>query len=388
MNVAFAIALAVPHGTSEIPRFKGDAVTSPDSMRDSEADHARLPASGAIATMPILLLHVHEHCNCRCLMCDIWQRTDGKELDIADFARHRESLVRLGIREAVLTGGEALLHRGFDGLCTFLRECGARVTLLTTGLLLARRADAVANGVDEAIVSIDGPEEVHDQVRRVKGAHQLVGKGIEAVRQLRPQMPVHARSTIQKANHRVLRQTVADAKAIGLNSVSFLATDLTSQAFNRDVVWPIMRQNEVALSRSEVEALEVEVEALIRENSEDFRTRYIVESPEKMRRIARRFREHLGDCAPVAPMCNAPWVSAVVEVDGTVRPCFFHQSIGSVAGMTLEEVINGDEAQRFRASLDVETDPICRRCVCSLNYKQAERPWSPTTTIASSEPAL
>ena len=32
---------------------------------------------------------------CRCLLCDIWQKTDGKELDLEDFGRHWESLVRL-----------------------------------------------------------------------------------------------------------------------------------------------------------------------------------------------------------------------------------------------------------------------------------------------------
>jgi MoaA/NifB/PqqE/SkfB family radical SAM enzyme len=339
---------------------------------ETRAASTVVEATGAITTLPILLLHVHEHCNCRCLMCDIWQRTDGRELDLADFARHRESIVRLGVREVVLTGGEALLHRGFGALCAFLRDCGVCVTLLTTGLLLEKRADLVAAGVDEIIVSIDGPEEVHDRVRRVKGAHRLIGKGIAAVRERRPGIPVNARSTVQKANHGVIRQTVAGAKAIGLDSISFLATDLTSQAFNRDVVWPILRQDEVALSRAEVNALEEEVEALIEENAADFRNRYIVESPEKMRRIVRRFKEHLGECAPVAPMCNAPWVSAVVEVDGTVRPCFFHEPIGSVAGMTLDEAINGDEARRFRASLDVESNPICRRCVCSLNYRVSD----------------
>lgn len=330
---------------------------------------ASVEDAGRIEAMPILLLHVHEHCNCRCLMCDIWKKTDGKQLDLEDFSRHRDSLVRLGVREVVLTGGEALLHRGFEQLCAFLRDCDVMITLLTTGLLLEKRAGVVAAGVDDVIVSIDGPEAVHDQVRRVKGAHRLIGRGIEALRRQKPGMPVSARSTMQKANHNVLRLTVAGAKTIGLDSISFLATDLTSQAFNRDVVWPILRQDEVALSRSEVGALEAEVEALIEENAEDFRSKYIVESPEKMRRIARRFREHLGDCAPAAPMCNAPWVSSVVEVDGTVRPCFFHEKIGNVTGKTLEQVINGEEARRFRASLDVETNAICKRCVCSLHYR-------------------
>jgi MoaA/NifB/PqqE/SkfB family radical SAM enzyme len=305
-------------------------------------------------------------------MCDIWKKTDGKELDLQDFARHRESLTRLGVREVVLTGGEALLHRGFEQLCSLLRDCGVRITLLTTGLLLSKRAGAVASGLDEVIVSIDGPDRVHDQVRRVNGAYQLISRGIEDVRQLNPQMPFHGRSTVQKANHHLLRQTVAGAKSLSLDSISFLATDLTSQAFNRDLVWPIIRQDEIALCREEVKVLENEVEALIQENAADISTKYIAESPAKLRRIVRRFKEHLGDFPPIAPQCNAPWVSAVIEVDGSVRPCFFHEKIGNLSGGTLDQVINGDVARNFRASLDVEANPICRKCVCSLNYKNGE----------------
>jgi radical SAM protein with 4Fe4S-binding SPASM domain len=72
---------------------------------------------------------------------------------------------------------------------------------------------------------------------------------------------------------------------------------------------------------------------------------------------------------PQAPTCNAPWVSAVVEVDGSVRPCFFHRPIGNITSSPLEEVINGEAAQEFRQSLDIENDATCRRCVCSLNYR-------------------
>ncbi len=323
---------------------------------------------GKLASLPILILNVHEHCNCRCLMCDIWQRKDGKELDLENFARHRESLRRLDVRQVVLTGGEPLLHRNFVGLCSFLRDCGVRVTLLTTGLLLAKRAALVAEGVDEVIVSIDGPEEVHDQVRRVQGAYRLIGEGIRQVRSRKADMPVNGRSTVQKANHRLLRQTVAGAKTLALDSISFLAADVTSQAFNRELVWPGERQSQIALERREIDALENEVEALLRENSDDLRSRYIVESPAKLRRIVRRFREQLGELPAESPLCNAPWVSAVLEVDGSVRPCFFHNKVGDTATVTLEEAINGDEARRFRASLDVSTNAICQRCVCSLNY--------------------
>lgn len=332
-----------------------------------------LASPGAkIVSLPILLLNVHEHCNCRCLMCDIWQRKDGKELDLVDFERHRASIIRLGVRQVVLTGGEPLLHRNLEGLFEFLHDCGVSITLLTTGLLLSKRADVVAANVNEIIVSLDGPEEVHDRVRRVKGAYRLIGQGISSIRQRKADMPVHGRCTVQKENHGLLRKAVAGARFLGMNSISFLAADVTSQAFNRELVWPGARQSQVVLTRQEVEALEEEIMLLTLENDEDIRSRYVNESAEKLWRIARRFREQLGEMAPVAPRCNAPWVSAVMEVDGSVRPCFFHKKIGSSSDLTLEQVINGQEAQRFRASLNVGENAICQRCVCSLNYKMPQ----------------
>jgi Fe-coproporphyrin III synthase len=326
------------------------------------------PPGQKLSRLPILILNVHEHCNCRCVMCDIWQRKDSKELDLAEFARHRESLLLLGVQNVVLTGGEPLLHSNFEGLCAFLKDCGVKVTLLTTGLLLSKRAAALADGVDEIIVSLDGPEEVHDRVRRVKGAYRLIAEGTLEVKRRNRELAVHARSTVQKANHRLLRQTVAAARSLSMDSISFLAADATSQAFNRELVWPGERQDRIMLTLAEVEALEQEVAAMAREFAAEIRTRYIRESEAKLKRIIRRFREHLGELSPIAPHCNAPWVSAVLEVDGTVRPCFFHPKTGHAATSTLEQAINSHDARNFRASLNISENAICKRCVCSLSY--------------------
>ena len=337
-------------------------------MRTQDAPH-----DGALHSLPILLLDVHRHCNCRCVMCDIWKRPrDGSssaELDPTELERHRISLENLGVREVVLTGGEPLLHTRLEVLCGFLRECGVRITLLTSGLLLAKRA-AVAALADEIIVSLDGPEAVHDRIRGVRQGFALIRDGIAAVRSLRPGIPVHARSTVQRLNGQCLRETVAAAHALGFDSVSFLPADLTSQAFNRELVWPGERQAEVAFTRAELIALEDEIEQLIMDCSEAIATGYIRESAPKLRRIGGRFREHLDGLAPQAPLCNAPWVSAVLELDGSLRPCFFHPAVATLGEMTLEEALNTPAARHFRQTLDVATDPTCRRCVCSLNYRR------------------
>jgi Fe-coproporphyrin III synthase len=327
--------------------------------------------SPTIATMPILILNAHSLCNCRCVMCDIWKRDTNEQIRAEDLDRHRLSMQNLGVKQVVLTGGEPLLHNDLTALCNFFSDLNIHLTLLTTGLLLLKRAEDVATLFDDVIISIDGPQEIHDSIRRVNGAFDLIRKGVAAVRSHSPFLPITCRTTVQKANHRHLRGTVDAAKILGLDSISFLAADLTSEAFNRPLIWLGEKQSQIGLSNEEAAALEVEVEQLILDYEADIRLKFIAESPAKLRKIPRRFREHLGQVPPKAPICNAPWVSAVIEIDGSVRPCFFHRAVGNITTSTLEEVINGNSAREFRQSLDVQTDTTCQRCVCSLNYRQS-----------------
>ena len=127
-----------------------------------------------------------------------------------------------------------------------------------------------------------------------------------------------------------LRETVRSVKGLGLDGVSFLAADVTSEAFNRAGTWPDDRQSEVALSAGEILVLEEEVEQLIAEFADEIDGGYIAESPAKLRRIVASFKARLGQVKAESPRCNAPWVSAVVEADGSVRPCFFHPAVGNI----------------------------------------------------------
>ncbi|AXC13035.1 Fe-S protein, radical SAM family [Acidisarcina polymorpha] len=268
----------------------------------------------------------------------------------------------------MLTGGEPLLNRELEAICTFFRDLGLHLTLLTTGLLLQKKAAIVAAGFDDIIISIDGPPEIHDRIRNVSGAFRVIQKGILAVRALRPEMPISCRTTVQKLNYAHLRATVSAARSLGLNSISFLAADVSSAAFNREEPWALERQEEVALSRAELMKLEDEIELLIETYQEDIKSGFVTESQAKLRRIANRFRERIDGSPTKAPICNAPWVSAVMEVDGSVRPCFFHPSVGNAHQLPLEEAINTDAALSFRSRLKVASNPTCQRCVCSLNY--------------------
>jgi MoaA/NifB/PqqE/SkfB family radical SAM enzyme len=310
--------------------------------------------------LPILVLEPHNRCNCRCIMCDIWKITDAREIDAAELERHLADIERLGVEWVVFTGGEPLMHSDLFRLSTLLRGRGIRTTILSTGLLLERNAARIVAGTDEVIVSLDGPAKIHDEIRRIPGAFDSLAKGIRAVHGLAPGFPIGARCTVQARNAPHLRATVQAARDMGLRSLSFLAADLSSPAFNRPVEWPADRQSSVA---PELAELESELESLIAGYPTDG---FILEAPQKLRRIVAHFRAHHGLEPHVAPRCNAPWVSAVVEANGDVRPCFFHPPIGNTSGTTLGAVLNGPRASAFRESLRVADNPTCQRCVCSL----------------------
>ena len=313
-----------------------------------------------IEKLPILLLDVHSRCNCRCVMCDIWKTDEHREFTLAQLESQMDAIERLQVRWVVLTGGEPLMHSNLFALADLLRGRGIRVTILSTGLLFVRFAREIAEHIDDVIVSLDGPGELHDRIRRVPGAFDRIGEGIGAIRRHKPQFQIGARCTVQKGNHAALVDTAGAAREIGLSSISFLAADLTSTAFNRIEPWSASRQSKIALTRAELAVLENQIGMLLDDS-------FVIDSPRHLRRIVRHFQAHLELEPPESPRCNAPWVSAVMGIDGSVRPCFFHPPVGSVVSQPLDDALNTPRARDFRASLDVASNPVCQRCVCSLN---------------------
>jgi MoaA/NifB/PqqE/SkfB family radical SAM enzyme len=261
------------------------------------------------------------------------------------------------------------MHSNLWTLCELLRELNdhLQITLLSTGLLLKTFAADIVKWCDEVIVSVDGSRETHDAIRRIPRAFDRMAEGIAALREQRAGYPVSGRSVLQRSNFRDLPNIVAAAHEIGLNRISFMAVDVSSTAFNRPDPWQEPRVAEVALDRAETAEFAALVEDTIRRFGPDFDSRFISESPQKLRRLPRYYAALNGMGEFPATVCNAPWVSSVVEADGTVRPCFFHRSFGNVHDHALEEILNSPDAIAFRRNLDVTTNPICKVCVCTLS---------------------
>jgi Fe-coproporphyrin III synthase len=86
-----------------------------------------------------------------------------------------------------------------------------------------------------------------------------------------------------------------------------------------------------------------------------------------MLQIPQYYKAIYGEAKFPKHACNAPWVSAVIESNGDILPCFFHKPYGNIADGNFEEVNNTQKAVEFRRQLNVGKNETCVKCVCSLH---------------------
>lgn len=300
-------------------------------------------------------------------MCDIWKANQNKEeITTEDLERHLPDLQKLDVKEVVLSGGEALMHANLWKFCALLRDRGIKVTLLTTGLLLKRFEHDASRHLDEIIVSLDGSREIHNQIRGIANAYDKLEEGVRSIKALKPGLRISARTVLQRYNYFDFGPIVNSARKIGLDGISFLAADITSPAFNRPQPWDLERISEVALDKEETEEFERIIEGSFETHALDYSSGFIAEQPARMRRIVQYYKAVNGMAIFPAPVCNAPWVSAVLESNGDLMPCFFHKPYGNVRQKNILDVINSAEAISFRKQLDVRKNDTCAKCVCTL----------------------
>jgi MoaA/NifB/PqqE/SkfB family radical SAM enzyme len=328
--------------------------------------------TGRIHTLPILALSVHSACNCRCVMCDIWKaNADKREISVATLDRHMDAIRRLHVRRVMLTGGEPLLHSNLWAFCERLRAEGIVLSLVTTGLLMERHAARIAGLMDEVVISIDGDATTHDNIRRVRDGFARIARGVTALRG-QPHTPaLVARSVVQRANYRLLAATIRGVEDIGVDRLSFLAADVTSAAFNRAEPWTAERQREVALSAEDVPILADAIRAAEEACGTLFDCGFVEGGVASLWRIHDHYAALAGLRDWPEARCNAPWVSAVLDPNGVVRPCFFQPAYPAGTSGDLETTVNAPQAIEFRRTLDVRTNETCKRCVCRLSLSLA-----------------
>jgi MoaA/NifB/PqqE/SkfB family radical SAM enzyme len=312
--------------------------------------------------LPLVTLFLSERCNSRCISCDYW-RNGRADLDLEAVRELLPSLERLATEVVLISGGEPLLNPEWRQIAGLLGGRGLKLWLLTSGLSLAKHAREVATLFDAVTVSLDGTERGTYAAIRGVDAFDVVCRGIRAA--VATEVPVRLRVTVQRRNFRELPRFVELARALGVAQLSFLAADgANTHAFSRGEDFA----SDLALLPGELPQLERILLELERDHAQAFRTRFIAESAEKLRRSLLQYFTAVCGLGPYPPVrCNAPEFSAVIDAQRRLSPCFF---IGGPAQArveeNLEEIVNHGEMLALRRSIRRGERAECSRCVCSM----------------------
>jgi len=313
------------------------------------------------AQLPLVTLILSDRCNSRCVTCDYW-RHGRQDVTLESVTRLLPELRTLGTRTALISGGEPLLNPQWPAIAGALRAQGIDLWLLTSGLSLAKHATRAAGLFQSITVSLDGTRaETYAAIRGLDAFHKVC-EGIRAA--VAAGAAVGLRVTLQRANYRELPRFVTLARELGVRQVSFLAVDVSNpHAFARVDDF----SDTLALAADDLPVFDSLIDTLERDHARDFESRFIAESPARLRHQRDYFAALHGRNPFPAVRCNAPEFSAVVGVDGAVAPCFFipaARGVNTAAG--LGSALASESMLELRRAIRAGERRECERCVCTL----------------------
>ncbi len=147
-------------------------------------------------------------CNMNCLHCGsrAGLKREGNDLSTEEALKLCEELANLGCNLLTLSGGEPFLRPDWDQLAKALTEGGVTVNFISNGQVFSEEiaTRAKAAGITNANFSLDGMEESHTRLRRVKGNWQKIIDNIRLCHEMR--MSVGIITTITRWNYPELRE--------------------------------------------------------------------------------------------------------------------------------------------------------------------------------------
>ncbi|HEY1352174.1 MAG TPA: radical SAM protein [Ktedonobacteraceae bacterium] len=317
--------------------------------------------------LDLVYFGLFDNCNVRCNMCACWQLPRSR-LDPAHYQRVLQAVLSLQPAALRFTGGEPLLLPRLPELVSMAARAGVRVSLISNGLLLAKRVAGLAlAGCAEIVLSLDAIGERHDRIRQTPGLFARCLEGMAAT---------------QAAGLSYGINTVCQTQ--GIDDLPALADLLLSRS-KRPAWWhliPVRGQSTLVPDQARVQKL--------RQILPDLRQRLAAQGVVLIA-DAQMFA-HSGPCP-----CRVPTFTAYVRADsGEVYGCnmlaYAAEPIGNLLSTPAHTLWQGQAAREQRMRCARGSNSACERCDASsqaMNYhlQQFARAFAHPRD-SSSDPAL
>jgi MoaA/NifB/PqqE/SkfB family radical SAM enzyme len=291
-----------------------------------------------------------------------------------------------------LTGGEIFMRKDILSVLDLFREKGYACGYLTTNgtIISEERAEALAELAARGFlkhisVSVDGPKDLHDAARGLKGTFERTTQGLQrlqaAARRKGAPLRVSINTTVAHESLDALEQMVDVAEELGVNAIGLNHLMFSTPEEVAETVRIIGAPDPSVIATFvtpdpglDVDRVRSQVAALIEKCRErnilfDFRPK--VHAP--------LIDSYYTPGTKLDGRCLYPFLHARVSFSGKVYFCpFIRVEVGDLTQSTLEEVWNGERYVGMRKLLlEHGIFPVCRRC-CKVEL-------SPVPAVATAD---
>lgn len=201
-------------------------------------------------------------CNLRCRTCTLWEKDiesgpggdpDARRLSDSELGIVVDDFARWGVRRLEIADGEPFLRRGTPALIEQAASLGLDTMAISNGTLIDAplAARLVDGGLGTLVVSLDGPEELHDEIRGVRGTFARLSEAVRLIseekqRAGRPTPILIFHTVVSRLNFRRLEEVLKITESLGaavaafryLSQVPAEAVTLTNQRLEGDYASP------------------------------------------------------------------------------------------------------------------------------------------------------
>jgi MoaA/NifB/PqqE/SkfB family radical SAM enzyme len=335
--------------------------------------HLEMSLLGGYALPPYSVsLWLTRNCNLNCSFC--WVKQDTTEIDISYYYKLIDEIARYSPRIGI-TGGEPLLYKGCLNLIRYIKAKDIKAGLNTNGILLKKYArELIETGIDNISISIDGPPEIHDEIRGVKGAFKLTETGSRKLLELRKNSnadtpKVRALITLCRKNLPLVEKTIETLDGWGFDSIILQHLWFSTEE--------LATENQQQLQKIFDVSTNYLSQFIVGENLPDgedvVKTIDVVRSLETDTPI--HIHPHLSDDelliyynephTQIIPYCHSRWLRVEITPEGDVTPCMGYV-VGNIKEEPFMKLWNNEKFRNFRRKLEKKgTFPGCYRC-CGL----------------------
>jgi MoaA/NifB/PqqE/SkfB family radical SAM enzyme len=332
-----------------------------------------------------IFLTINKNCNLRCQMCDIGQRNKesifyrnliGEEGEDFPLERYKGLIDECAHFKPYIsiTTTEPLLYKDLIPLIEYTVQSGLNINITTNGFLLEKFAEAlVAAGLSRLSVSLDGPREIHDRLRGVKGTYDRVMAGLRAVEETKRRMgvtrpTVMLHTSITDYNHADLVRMVEGVPLDTIYHWNFklmvFVTEEIARMHNEQFGYKYEATQACLAGDVDVSGIDIDVlyeqSKLLQESFGDKLTLYYDVSKEFLYKYFQHPEQFMDDSR-----CVLPWFVAQLTANGDMiglTRCY-PTTFGNVMDRHFLDVWNGPEMRRFRKDLKrYGRFPACSRC--------------------------